>query len=126
VHATSVPAPDAPVATPPPAAAPAAADGNAEAQARGDLAAERALLSVARAALGRGDAASALAAVARHARQFPDGQLLEERESLEVRALAAHGERAAARAAAFAFERRHPDSLFLPAVRAVSDDDGDR
>src|SRR5206468_9229242 len=51
------------------------------------LAAERSLLEMARAALGRGQPERALAALRRHARQFPNGELTEEREGLLVQSL---------------------------------------
>jgi hypothetical protein len=98
---------------PRPAAPPAARHGS--------LAEERALLAGARTALADGDGDTALAAVERHAREYPDGQLSEERDSLRVRALAASGDHERARAAADEFARLHPRSLFLPAVRAASD-----
>lgn len=80
---------------------------------------ERALLDVARSAFGRGQSDEALAALARHERLFPDGQLDEEREALAVRALVM-GERGdAARARAARFRRRYPGSVMLPAVEAA-------
>jgi hypothetical protein len=81
-----------------------------------DLAAERALLEVARTALARGDSASALAALDQHAGRFPRGRLIEERESLAVQALAASGRRDEAQRRAEQFRRRSPDSMLLPAV----------
>jgi hypothetical protein len=89
--------------------------------AHGSLKEERALLGRAQAALGDDDAAGAMAAVERHARRFPDGQLAEERDSLRVRALAAAGDRDEARRRAGEFARRYPRSLFLPSVRAAGD-----
>jgi hypothetical protein len=83
------------------------------------LPAERELLEQGRAALGRGDSARALAAVARHQKRFPHGQLAEERESLWIRALVAAGEPDAARARAADFRARYPRSIFLPVVEAT-------
>ncbi|HZS42236.1 MAG TPA: hypothetical protein VFF06_35645 [Polyangia bacterium] len=84
-----------------------------------ELPAERALLEQGRAALGHGDAARALAAVERHQRKFPRGQLAEERESLWIRALVAAGEPDAARERAADFRARYPRSIFLPVVEAT-------
>ncbi|HUB07461.1 MAG TPA: tetratricopeptide repeat protein, partial [Myxococcales bacterium] len=75
------------------------------------LAAERTLLEIARTALTRGDAAGALAALARHSKVFPKGTLSEERESLRVQALLALGRRDDARAALRQFEAKYPNSL---------------
>ena len=80
------------------------------------LAAERKLVEMARTALARGQADGALAAIHRHARQFPTGQLAEERDSLLVQALVAKGEFARAREQATRFHRQHPRSLFSPVV----------
>lgn len=84
-----------------------------------DLAKERAVLDVARSALGRGDAASTLVAVAEHERTFPRGALAEEREALAIQALALQGRSADARARADRFRKRFPRSMLLPAVDAV-------
>jgi hypothetical protein len=85
-----------------------------------DLAAERALLDVARTALGRGDGANALAACDDHARKFPRGALAEEREAIAVQALVLehHGEDARTRAERF--RKTHPRSILLPAVLAAA------
>jgi hypothetical protein len=83
------------------------------------LAAERALLDVARVSLSQGDAPHALEAIARHEKQFPAGLLVEEREALAIRALAVEGRNAEARARAVRFEQRYPESLALPSVRAA-------
>ncbi len=87
-----------------------------------DLAAERALLADARAAMQAADAARALAILDDHARRFAHGQLTEERDAMRVGALWLAGDHAAARRHAAEFVRRHPNSLFLPSVeRAVTD-----
>jgi hypothetical protein len=87
----------------------------------GDLAAERALLTDARAAMQASDAPRALALLDDHARRFAHGQLAEERDAMRVGALWLAGDRDSARRRAEEFARRHPDSLFLPSVeRAVS------
>ena len=80
------------------------------------LAAERIILDDARAALVRHDAAAALSALRSHDRSFPRGQLLEERESMRVQALALARDFAALRAAGERFLRRFPQSMFLPIV----------
>jgi hypothetical protein len=126
------PAEVAPIAAPPAAAPQAAAPATVPSPSRAaaephrsarpatdDLAAERALLEPARAALSHGDAASALQAVARHAARFPHGQLVEERESLSIRALVISGRPDEARARAAAFRARWPKSIFRPAVDAT-------
>ena len=84
-----------------------------------DLAAERALLDGARSALAARDAPRALALTADHAREFPRGQLAEERESIVVKALVTSAQPDAARARAARFHRAHPHSIFLPAVDAA-------
>ncbi|HSO37351.1 MAG TPA: hypothetical protein VLT33_32715 [Labilithrix sp.] len=81
------------------------------------LGAERSLLDIARAALARGEAAEALAAVDRHGREYPEGALVEEREALGVKALVALGRRDEARARAQRFEQRFPNGLLLRAVK---------
>lgn len=83
------------------------------------LAAERALLDDARRALARGDAAAALRPLARHASSFSRGQLIEERESMWVKALVLSGRRSEGEARAASFRRRFPESLFLPMVDAA-------
>lgn len=84
------------------------------------LSAERALLDVARAALARGEARDVLVAVERHEKEYPQGALVEEREALAVRALAARGLHEDASARASAFEQRFPNSLMLRAVKAAA------
>jgi hypothetical protein len=109
------PAPEpAPAAVParPPAAVATALDSAAS------LAAESALLDVARTALARGEADHALAATARHAAQFPNGALREEREALTVKALALAGRDSEARAKADRFRARYPGSVFGGAIDA--------
>lgn len=106
----------APVAsTPPPAPAPAVSIGSPA----NALAAERALLDVARSAFGRGEGDEALAALARHERAFPNGQLAEEREALAVRCLVLTSRADEARARGARFRRRYPTSVMLPAVEGA-------
>jgi hypothetical protein len=85
----------------------------------GGLAAERALLDVARSALARGEASEALAAADRHARGYPDGALVEEREAIAIKALMALGRREEARTRARELERKYPNSLVLRAVKSA-------
>jgi hypothetical protein len=77
-----------------------------------NLAAERALIEQARTALARTQGASALAALERHARDFPQGELEEERESLRVQALVGLEQFDQARKAGARFHRRFPRSIF--------------
>ena len=84
-----------------------------------DLAAERAVLDMARTALNRGDPANALAATAEHEKRYPRGALAEEREAIAVRALSEGGRKAEAKARAERFKKSHPESILLPAVLAA-------
>lgn len=81
------------------------------------LLAERALLEMARTALRRSDAKGALVALQRHRAEHEAGQLAEERDALEVLALAATDDAQRARSQAEAFFERYPKSLFAPLVR---------
>lgn len=116
----AAPAPLAiPVESLPAATAPQARSAPAPADSGQQLAAESKLLDVARTSLAHGEADHALAAVDRHAAQFPRGMLSEEREALAVKALALAGDGESARARAAQFRARYPESLFLPAVEAA-------
>ncbi len=64
----------------------------------------------------RGDGAGALAALGALRTAFPSGALMQERQALEVEALAETGQRDAARTRALAFVRAYPSSPFLPRV----------
>jgi len=79
-------------------------------------AAEIALLEKARAAIAKGAFAAALTPLGEHARQFPAGHLVEEREALRIRALIALDRRAEARRAATAFRARFPHSILSPRI----------
>lgn len=83
------------------------------------LARERAIIEAARAGLSRGRPDAALAALGRHAREFPRGSLTEEREGLNILALARSGRLAEARVALPPFRRRYPHSLLLPTLDAA-------
>lgn len=123
--AASAPAPTAePIAAPlqsAPAPASAQAPASAPVSSGESLAAERALLDVARSAFGRGESDEALAALTRHERLFPVGQLAEEREALAVRSLVLAGRASEARVRAARFRKRYPASVMLPAVEASLD-----
>jgi hypothetical protein len=84
------------------------------------LAAESAVLDIARAAVAAGDGERALQAVDRHAAAFPRGLLTEEREALGIRALSIAGRAVDARARATRFRARYPESLFLPGIEAAT------
>jgi hypothetical protein len=85
-----------------------------------NLARERAIIEVARTAVARGRTSAALDAIERHAREFPKGQLVEEREGLRVIALARSGQSEDARKKAAAFRKRYPSSVLLPATEAAA------
>ena len=92
--AVALPPPDgAPAPSPVTCSCPSVAPGRAGADgaADGGLGRERALLDQARTALMNGDARSALAALDRHRRAFPEGRLEEERDVLRVQGLLASG-----------------------------------
>jgi hypothetical protein len=83
------------------------------------LAAESAVLDVARTALAEGDGERALDAVGRHEATFVHGLLTEEREALGIRALLALGRTKEAESRFARFRARYPESLFLPAVESA-------
>ena len=91
-----------------------------EAEAGPDLAAEMAVLRRAGAQIRTGEGRRALTTLEEHARRFPQGQLVEDREALRVQALCAAGDDAGARAAARAFESAHPRSPHLERVRSLA------
>jgi RNA polymerase sigma-70 factor (ECF subfamily) len=88
------------------------------------LARERMVLDVARTALGRGDGARALEAVNRHAKEFPRGQMSEEREAIAVQALAKLGRTDDAAARGIRFRNRYPNSVLGPVVDAALESAG--
>jgi hypothetical protein len=75
---------------------------------------EQTLIDQARAALARGDLDAAQRALDRHAHHFNQGLFRQEREALAVLVLLRAGRIAEAQAAATTFERRYPNSVFLP------------
>jgi outer membrane protein assembly factor BamD (BamD/ComL family) len=83
------------------------------------FAAERQLLDEARDALVKGDPERALDRVETHRRRFLNPLLAEERDAMEIEALARAGRLAEARARADQFQKRSPDSLFLPTVQSA-------
>jgi len=74
---------------------------------------ELGLLEPARQAISQRDYGAALAAIARHQREFPQGELSEERDALRVRALWDAGQKASADRAALDFRKRYPKSGLL-------------
>jgi hypothetical protein len=114
----SAPAPEAPAPTPSPNEAPRSASKRAS-SASSRLDAERKLLDPARRALAAGRSDDALEAVADHAREFPDGLLVEEREALAVNALVLASRHAEARERADRFVRRFPQSMLRESVEAA-------
>jgi TolA-binding protein len=74
---------------------------------------ELGVLDPARRSIARGDYAGAMGAIARHQREYPRGQLAEEREALRVRALWGTGQKASAESAAAVFRQRYPRSMLL-------------
>jgi hypothetical protein len=113
--------PDAPKAASAATTTPAHASASTEALSSRGLAAERALLDVARSALARGEAGEALAATGRHGREYPDGVLVEEREAIAVKALVALGRKEEARTRVQALEQRFPTGLSVRAAKAAVD-----
>jgi hypothetical protein len=80
------------------------------------LAEQQTLLDVARSAFARSDYNAALGALRAHFRRYPKSILGEEREALEIKALAANGQTDEARARAARFKTSFPQSLLLPSL----------
>jgi hypothetical protein len=120
---TDPPPSSAPLAVPAPSESPSASTSSSarpiDRNREESLAAERSLLDIARTALGRGDGANALEAADRHTRDFPHGQLTEEREAIAIQALVKLGRTAEARARADRFRARYPHSVLLVVVDAA-------
>jgi hypothetical protein len=102
-----------------PARAPVPSNASSSASAPGQLAVERALLDVARTALGRGEGEECLAAVAKHEHRFPAGALAEEREAIAIQALILVKRFDDARSRGARFHRRFSGSVLMPAVDAA-------
>lgn len=83
------------------------------------LARERAVLDRARSALAAGEAARALEQAKRHAREFPNGILSEEREAITVNVLVRLGRYDQANQHAASFRVRYPRSLLMHSVEAA-------
>jgi hypothetical protein len=120
-------------AVPQPASSPATSDDNstleprraapvepARPQSASTYALELGLLEPARSSIARRDFAGALAAIARHQREYPRGQLAEEREALRVRALWGMGARPDAERAAALFRKHHPQSGLLSWMKTAA------
>lgn len=95
----------------------AAADEGPAPAVESTIAAETALLRRAHALLVGGDATGALALLDEHARTFPSGSLIQEREAERVAALCAAGQVERARAEATTFIAAHPGSPLASRVR---------
>jgi len=80
---------------------------------------ERQLIDGARVALRRGRAHDALVFLMSHERQFPAGDLTEERERLAIEALLAQGRRALAEQRAQRFHRRYPRSGYWSQIEQL-------
>ena len=83
------------------------------------LAAERVLVEQARSALARGQPKAALEVLLRHQHDWPQGQLVEEREALWILALAADGRKDEARSRADLFRERYPKSILLRSINSA-------
>lgn len=79
-----------------------------------DPEAELRLLRLAQESVAAGRFEAALAPLAEHARRFPGGRLVEEREALRIQSLSKLGRASEARQAAQAFRARFPRSVLLP------------
>jgi hypothetical protein len=82
----------------------------------GDLDAEQQVIQSARTQMARKDFDAALRAIEAHERQFPHGQLIEERDALRIQCLVAAGYHPEARRLAASFHKRFPHSLLMPAI----------
>lgn len=107
--------PSSPIARAMPAAR--ATDEANETKVEDPLVIELALMHDAQAALGRGDASSALAKVSEHATRFPQGSLTPEREGTRVLALCSAGRNEEARIASKAFLGAYGRSPLAERVR---------
>ena len=91
---------------------------------RRDLARERALLDKARAALRASETRKALSLVSKHRGRFPHGALVEERESIWIRALVERGSVEKAKKRGARFLRRYPRSIHRAAVERALEREG--
>jgi hypothetical protein len=113
------PAPPMPVARERPGPAPSSPKASSS-NAADPVTDERKILDEARGAVEREDGAGALAATDAHARRYPRGVLVQEREAIAVRALVLLGRTDEARARVERFRERFPDSLLLPALESTA------
>jgi hypothetical protein len=81
---------------------------------------EAALLQEMRAALGRHDTAGARAMLNDARRRFPNSQLVQERDALEVRLTNESGDRTGAASLARTFAERYPDSPLRAGVESIA------
>ena len=81
---------------------------------------EAALLQQARAALAQGDTDGARAKLETARKRFPNSQLAQERDALEVKTAVASGESARAASLARAFLERYPDSPLRAGVESIT------
>jgi hypothetical protein len=102
----------APSAEPTRLAPPASAEPDAPRKATPAVPTEADLLEQARAALKAGDSARALQRVNEHARRYPRGVLVQEREVLAIQALRRLGRDVEAERRADAFSKAYPGSAF--------------
>lgn len=86
-----------------------------------DLSKEQRLLDVARRAIGQKDYAGALGALWQHESLFPEGKLVQEREVLAVKALAASGRHREALKRGESFRDRFPNSWLLPVLDGIGE-----
>lgn len=80
---------------------------------------QQALLDQARLALGKGEPARCLAAIATHRGRFPQSLLAEERDALTIKALAASGNLRVAREQLVTFVASYPRSLMTESLEAT-------
>ncbi len=121
------PAPESPLANTPPISpttaatttAPAAPIVAAAAPSSRALSREHALIDAARAALSRGDPGGAIGSLSEHAKLWPHGALVEEREALWIKALAKEGRKSDATDRAARFRKSFPNSILLPVVESA-------
>jgi hypothetical protein len=90
-----------------------------------ELREESALLVRTREALNASQSARATELIAEHRQRFGRGKLVQERDALEVQALAKAGQLAAAQARARAFLLRYPESPHAEKIRAMLGESGE-
>lgn len=86
---------------------------------RGDLVREREILDVARAAMARGRPTDAIVAAEEHAKKWPRGYLVEEREVVMIQALVRAGRRDEAERRAAQFRKSFGKSMLIAVVDAA-------